>query len=335
MAPFPTTFELKCAGCAFIVSQILMGIAWALHSIDYDSYDVHDEAAVIELHNVLSSDVHRAEIEAACACFWAAFPFLLISLYGIKKFMFCLFEGTGAEMIVYVAEKAYLIFIAVVCVLLPALSLVSVSYEFSFHEYTPDSDFTPTGYYIQLYVITFLMELGDCTAVADATFLIALACLPRYVLLHSSAKTGDSKFAKFRAIMAPECCKKTGAGARCCGEVVTLCWIVTLLVIFMIVLFEFAEYGFFSPTGYAKFLVLWSFVLKLLLGIRFLHIGFSSKYHELKKVFDEHDGHKHAMLPRGRGSNSAERQYHMDAIHKTTDTQHDQTAHHDDDDDKL
>lgn len=124
MARFPSKCELKCAGFAMIAAQILFCIAWALHSIDYDVYDVDNEEEVIKLHNVLSSSAHRTEIEIACSAIWISFPLMLISLYGIKTFTLSIFEGTNAEMAIYLLEKSYIIFITIAGIMLPALRYI-------------------------------------------------------------------------------------------------------------------------------------------------------------------------------------------------------------------
>ena len=88
-------------------------------------------------------------------------------------------------------------------------SLVGSSYEWSFEEYTPDSETVPTGYYVQLYVLTFELELLDCVAIADATFMVSIFILPRFILLGSSSRKSH-KFREFRLVMEPELCKKLG-----------------------------------------------------------------------------------------------------------------------------
>ena len=165
-------------------------------------------------------------------------------------------------------------------------SLVSTAYEWSFEEYTADSNTVPTGYYIQLYVLTFELELIDCLAVADATFMVSMFILPRFILLGSSSRKAH-KFTKFRQVMEPRWCSKLGAMTKCCYEIVGGCFVTVLLVIFGIVLFEFAESGFFSITGHAKFLVAWSFILKFIIGLRLINIGVSAKHEQLRKIFSE------------------------------------------------
>ena len=104
-----------------ILSQILFGIAWGMHAIDYDAYAVENDEGVMELHEVLSSEEHRNEIRIACASIWLSFPLMIISLYGIKKFTLAIFDGSSAEMAIYLLEKSYIIFITISTIMLPAL----------------------------------------------------------------------------------------------------------------------------------------------------------------------------------------------------------------------
>ena len=121
MSAFPSAFELKCAGIGWIVSQCLLIVTFLMHGIDFDTYNASTPEEVNELHSVLSSPAHRAEIEIACGCLWAAFPFLLMALFGTTKLLRCIFDGHSAEMLVYMLEKAYLMFIAVATTVFPAL----------------------------------------------------------------------------------------------------------------------------------------------------------------------------------------------------------------------
>eukprot|EP01084_Bolivina_argentea_P186314 321186_1 len=304
---FPSQCELKCTGFSIVITQILLGIAWLMHAIDYDAYDVTNEEQVIKLHNILSSSDHRTEIEIACACVWVSFPLLLVSLFGISKLGISIFYQTPAEMVVYVLEKSYIIYIAAITIMLPALSLVSVSYEWSFHEHTPSPDIVQTGYYIQLYALTLELELIDCIAIADATFMISLFLLPRFILLGSSP-AGNPRFKQFRSIMEPKCCRNKDVMFKCFCEIFTVCMVTSLVIVFCIILFEFAESGFFSPVGYAKFLVGWSFVLKFLIGVRFINIAYSQKYIKLKEVFGEQQNVNAILTP------AQENNYQMDTI---------------------
>merc|ERR1712176_76894 len=101
-----------------------------------------------------------------------------MAIYGITKLLKSIFIGTSMEMWCYVAEKSYLLSLLVTNIIGPALGLVIVSYEWSIHEYTHQADFIPTGYYIQLYALTFLYELYDAVCIADGTFLFLICIIP-------------------------------------------------------------------------------------------------------------------------------------------------------------
>ena len=93
------------------------------------------------------------------------------------------------------AEKSYLIYITVLCIIAPALCLSSVSYDWSFHE----TGFVPSGYYIQLYIILYMLELTDCLAVADGLFLCSSVLLICNLIIGK-----NKKFRKLYEIVAPE-----------------------------------------------------------------------------------------------------------------------------------
>lgn len=134
--------------------------------------------------------------------------------------------------------------------------------------------------------------------------MISMFILPRFILLGGA----NPKFQQFRQIMEPKCCRGKVI-TKCCVEILGACFVTTLLIIFGIVLFEFAESGFFSPTGHAKFLVLWSFILKFMIGARMIYIGYSSKHQQLEKIF-VNDGSNYniddgntKMIDSGNGNN--------------------------------
>eukprot|EP01084_Bolivina_argentea_P091390 164521_1 len=153
----PTRGELRCAGISFILAQFLWGTGWILHSLNYDVYNVKNEDELVELHDLLSSKSYRIRIEIACACFWLAFPLLIIAIYALHKTFLFEMQSSSGEMLVYLAEKSYLLYIGIASIIYPALTLVSVSYDWSFYESTASPDVVPSGYWIQLYVIIFQM----------------------------------------------------------------------------------------------------------------------------------------------------------------------------------
>eukprot|EP01083_Nonionella_stella_P315259 1138347_1 len=279
--PFPTRNELKCSGCSFIFAHVLLIGALVLFAADYDIYNVSTEEEVTLLHNAASSQAHRVEIEVCAALMWLSYPFLLMGLAGIKSLIEPIYNETGGRMLVFVIEKAYLMWITIVIIVIPALALTSVSFEWSFHEYTPEPDVIPTGYYIQLYTNVLLMEVFDCVTIADATFLLSMFILPRFLIR-------NPKFKKLKAAFDPDL-PKCLQNMRCfiaCFNIFTIALGLTCFILFMMILFDFAESGFFSPVGYAKFLTTWSLVLKMLIGLRLFVFGSTSQYDKLKQVFD-------------------------------------------------
>eukprot|EP01084_Bolivina_argentea_P142724 250702_1 len=280
---FPTKWEIRCAGISLIVSHILLMIAFFLHSIDYDVYNVKNEEDIILFHDAVSSSEHRIQIEIAVVLMWISFPLLLTYLYGGHKVSMAIYESTSGEIWVYLYEKAYIIWITVVMIILPALSLVSVSYDWSFSETPSDTTTVPTGYHIQLFVILLELEIIDCVSVADAIFMISNFALG-LIMLHG-AKKGDKKFDQFRQIVVT----KMSRGSRIVAEGISICCVLSLFIIFLIILFEFAESGFFSITGYAKVFVIWVFICKMFIGLRFVAMSKADKYDEIKRIFGKND----------------------------------------------
>eukprot|EP01083_Nonionella_stella_P188337 693984_1 len=150
-ARFPSRYELKIAGCSLICAQFLLVLLGIIYAIidpqDYDAsiYSARTDEDVVKLHEVLSSEDIRTSTEISAAIWWMSFPFYLIALYVIKKLFMSFFIGTKVEMWIYVMEKAYLFAILITNIIGPALSLTVVSFEWSIHEYTPDTeDYVPT-----------------------------------------------------------------------------------------------------------------------------------------------------------------------------------------------
>ena len=158
-----------------------------------------------------------------------------------------------------------------------------MSFEWSIHEYTPDDDFVPTGYYMQSYTILLMQELFDSASLAEGTFTVALGLLPRFA--SCLASRGHPVFKKW-------CGRYTVAGcgdrSRCCWEVATITALLICAVIFLIALFEFAESGFFSVHGYGGWLMCLSYALKMLFGFRLIYHGHSGRYEqEVVRPFSE------------------------------------------------
>ena len=138
--------------------------------------------------------------------------------------------------------------------------LVTVSYEWSFHEYTPDEDFTPTGYWVQLAIHILTFEILDCAAIADATFMFSMVLVPRFVIAYSaSLSERGRKYKKLQDVLQPAICRKRGGCSRCLLETFILCLTFSLLIVFLVVLFSFAASGFFRQgVSRSTFLLVWS-----------------------------------------------------------------------------
>eukprot|EP01084_Bolivina_argentea_P198494 339876_1 len=200
MSSFVTKRELRCSGISWILSQMLLAIAFFLFAIDYDAYSVKNEEDVLSLHNILSSSKYRTEVEIAVTCIWCSFPFLFISSYGLINWFTSIVDSSAARMFIYVADRAWIIYIAIICVILPAISLVMVSYDWDFYESTTDGQ-VPTGYYIQLNLLLLLLEIIDCVSVADSVFLLFMLIV--LLMLIYGANKGNKKFQHFMEIFQP------------------------------------------------------------------------------------------------------------------------------------
>ena len=176
-------------------------------------------------------------------------------------------------MIVYLAEKSYLMFMLIYCIILPALSLSAVSYDWTFHE----SGTVPSGYYIQLYIILFAMELGDSVIVADGLFLCTIFASIIVIYLRYEKNTTYKSMLEAVAGTTRQCVLY----ARC---TVYICFVIVFAAS-MIQLFEFAESGFFSINGYSKFCSIFSFIGKVLFGANLLAVSVKKeKYNKISNI---------------------------------------------------
>lgn len=254
---------------------VLAGIittAYDPDDLSFSIYDISTEAEVVEFHDVVSSDKFRIVMEVYAAMYWISFPFLLVGIYGLQKILYSIFVGTEMEMWVYVLEKAYLLSVVVTNIIGPALALVIVSFEWSIHLYTPEADYIPSGYYIQLYAMTFVYELYDSVGVADGLFLLLASLTPQFEYC-----TKDPKYNVLKnhgsAKKAYQCCMTLGA--------------ITIAIIYAIAVFRFANHGFFSLAGGASFLVIYGYIIKFFIGLRLFLLGYGNRYDELDRVFGQ------------------------------------------------
>eukprot|EP01083_Nonionella_stella_P068635 182439_1 len=307
-ARFPSRYELKIAGCSLICAQFLLVLLGIIYAIidpqDYDAsiYSARTDEDVVKLHEVLSSEDIRTSTEISAAIWWMSFPFYLIALYVIKKLFMSFFIGTKVEMWIYVMEKSYLFAILMTNIVGPALSLTIVSFEWSIHEYTPDTeDYVPTGYYIQLYSLVLTEEIYDAVCIADGVFLFLLCLIPQFRYF-----TRDSKF---NVLKKASCMRK-------CRHFMMVLMALSVAISYSISLFRFADSGFFALNGGASAIPIYGFILKFLVGIKLWHVGNAeARYAELQRVF----GDKAALKDDAGGSGDdvgAHGTYNMETIDK-------------------
>lgn len=88
-------------------------------------------------------------------------------------------------------------------------------------------------------------------------------------------------------------------------------------IVFLVSLFEFAESGFFSVNGQGKFLMVASFLIKLLLGVRLLFLAYSGKQQQVERLFAEVRAEK-GQLQNIEKMESGQGQWKMETIEPTT-----------------
>ncbi len=232
---------------------------------------------------MLSSNDIRIMVEIQAAMFWISFPLYLIAMYGIKKILLSLFANTRMEIWIYVLEKSYLFSLLVTNIIAPAIrytifhlflqittpyiknisifvfvnSLVIVSFEWSIHQCTPEPDFVPTGYYIQLYAMTMVYELYDAICLCDGLFLFLILIIPQFRYC-----TKDPKYNIWKQHL--HLFNVCGAVCKTCYHIMLVILATSISIVFIVSLFRFANHGFFSLSGGASFLPVYTIILKFM-----------------------------------------------------------------------
>lgn len=266
-----------------IVAQVLFITAAMMHLVPDASYrNVQTEQDVIDHHEVSSSSKYRTQSEIAAACIWVSFPMMLIAMNAVNGICREVAKGTKGEILVYVMEKAMLIWVLIIYVILPGITLVRVSYDWSFDEVTENGGTIPTGYYIQMAMTVLEMELIDAACVADATFFVSLFVALRLMLYGSNYN--NKKFIRFRQITEPFCCKNSYIVI---AEIASCCCALALFIMFMIILFEFGDSGVLNQHfGISHFLLFSVVLIKLYMGLRMISYSGKEKYNKIKLLFD-------------------------------------------------
>eukprot|EP01084_Bolivina_argentea_P128951 227850_1 len=260
---FPTKCQLCCAGLSHILTQVLLIVTAGLCAPVYESYYVHDENDVIELHNQLQNSTRRAQLQITCILLWICYPLALISIYGISKILLPMVRETWAELFVYVLEKAYTSF-ALFFLFIPAVILSTVSFDWSFHE-TGD---VPSGYYVQLGLIIFQLEFADCLFYANTVFLISVFIVIRFIIWQASNAQNERHKELYESIK-PRCIENSTqcSGLMICGrECIFIGIPIIIFILVSSILCEFAKSGLFNPESFLKFGMVFVWIVHIALG---------------------------------------------------------------------
>ena len=293
--PAPTVGQTRCAGLSLVISHALYAAVIGLFSIDYNAYDVDSPQDVIELHNKISSKEHRTEVETGVVFLWIAFPLFICGIYGWSKYFKYIFFNTPMEILVYLLEKAYLIWVLILCIILPSLSLVAVSFDWT-HGVTSENvtiDNIPAGYYNQLYVSIYQLELIDAISIAEACVLLSLFILGRY--MSYKALKGDRKWKLFFESI--NICKNKPNCLIRLFSIMSIIFVIAFFIIFALILFEFGEYGIFAPDSRLKFLIGFVIFIKIMFGFELSFIySRPDVLSKIKKLFADVDNTGAALI---------------------------------------
>ena len=340
MPVFPSKFEFRCAGISLIIAAILWMIGFWLMQVDHDLWNVATDEQVIILHKELSSSDYRAKVEFSCVLFWISFPLVLAGLHGIKRLSDHLFEGTPGiiihpspvclfrlrlitcfhhklmditnkqtgALLMYIAEKSFILGLGLATVLIPAIALTAISYDWDNVDTTDYTDgAAPAGYWIQCYLMIFWVEVVDCLTICDAGFMVTYYLAALY-FSYGSKKGRNKRWEDTTKII-------HGMGLfrmiKFFVEILTGFCCISLSIVFLMILFQFGESGFFAPTSRvnAGFLVIWSFICKIFIGFRLVQCSKETYYVRLKRLYgDKTDGDDKIL------SNQTEENYKMETI---------------------
>eukprot|EP01084_Bolivina_argentea_P178282 308173_1 len=127
---WPTKKELQVSGVSMIIAHILILIAAVLVTINYEIYEVNNNDDVIAFHAAISSDSNRFEVKVGVVLCWIALPLLLIQNYSFRKLLVNLHPE--ANIFGYLFDRAYIIWIIVITIIIPGLALVSVLHDWAY-----------------------------------------------------------------------------------------------------------------------------------------------------------------------------------------------------------
>ena len=284
--PAPTAGQTRCAGISLIISHACLAAMVGLFGIDYNFYDVDTPQDLIDMHNVLNSKRYKRETMAVAVFAWISFPFFIMGLFGWMKYWKYIFFNTPLEIVVYIIEKAYLMWMLVVTIIIPALALVLISHDWSdgISDDNINVNNIPAGYYNQLQITIYLLELIDCVSIAEACVILALFICYHYMAYKAS--TGNRKWKEFVGIII--FCKKP-INIKI-AQVIFFLMILAFTIVFAFIMFEFAEYGLFAPDSRLKFVLGFELLAKFKLSFEMAFIyPKPTTIAAAKRMFDQTD----------------------------------------------
>eukprot|EP01084_Bolivina_argentea_P266840 452778_1 len=285
----PTKCEVGCAGISMVTSQILLIAASSLYGASYDKFDVNNEQDAIELHKILSNSPML--YQGSCILIWICFPLTIISAYGISRVLGFIVQGTWGELVVYLMEKAYIL-LALLWVIIPSILLTIVSYDWSFQESEISTGIAP-GYYVQLGFTLFQLQLSDNVLLIEGTFLVPVFIVIRYIVwkafnAENVAYQQLYNMMRSKIIAGIPCC--TSSLMFFCRECMIIGTALTIFIICLLILCEFAQSGLFAPESMMKYIAFILFIVKIFLGWKLIWLSRGNRLQRIEDMFNREHG---------------------------------------------
>ena len=251
-----TEYQARLGGISIILAQILYIIYWLFHldTALYEwPYDVNTNDDLINLHLLLSSTNFKTKIKLSIACLWISFPFHLIGISIHTKNLRYFNRNYSNNLIaIYVLEKAYLMWVLILCLIVPAFEIVMISHDWNLLD--TNNDFAN---YVQLNLVLMKFEIIDCIQLCDLVFMVVTLLLMAYNVYN---------FESIKSIVIPHCCRYIFV-----PFLITLS--VFVLITCLVVLFEFADSGIFAMDSPLQLIICWLPIIRIVIGFRYLWLS--------------------------------------------------------------
>eukprot|EP01084_Bolivina_argentea_P181199 312978_1 len=292
MPSLPTKSDLIVGAVSLNISYLLIIVAFGLWIINYDVYNVKTDQDLEEFHKIISSNSNRIETEIAVSLLWLSYPFLLLQSRVFTKLLDCLYlkddpNDNSLCWLAYLYEKSILIWTVVTIIIIPAIMLITVSYDWG-------NDIN--HHYVQLYLVMFQLELIDCVCIADL-FLTLLPLCTNIIIMYYHRK-GNAKYAKLYNVVFPN-------GSKCfcihCYyfEVIT---VFILCISFALILFEFGDSGIFSFTSKLKYILFFLFFWKMRWAGLMMRLSKKNEIRTIKQIIYQDSRTTHAIFTDNSGT---------------------------------